>query len=582
MEVHGLQSAEYLKAYGILCAPVKRAGGRDGLYPTFCRIPAGEKTTRHQHFEPELFYIIKGQGRMEISGVSRHVREGELVRIPPSQPHELHNNSREELVFLSVYSEDFEIHPVPARATVTAAPPTPNGPLHLGHISGPYLAADIVSKYLRLRSSEVVAHTGTDDHQNYVSARARSLDTEPEVFRERMRRRIESGLEAMHIRFDECIEPKKDPAYQTRVTDFARRALAKGVIQKETVLLPHCAHCEQTLVDANVEGLCPVCREPSRGGCESCGVVVPPQDLLEIKCGICSREAGRFAVFAHTFELGRYLPAILADLEKLNLTPRLRELIAKVAQMRNLKVLVSHPGHEGLLMPEGDSRMHVWFEMAAHYERFAFGGETWVHAFGFDNSFYYLLFIPALLRAMNPRAKLPDAVLTNEFLLLDGLKFSTSRNHAIWADEFKGDSDFLRLYLCMQRPHTQQTNFSLMDFQYVARQFEQQSRRLHERARAVAGNGLKAGTAVIVECNRFTRDMERFFQPETFDPRQAARRLLAFMDYVLQMEGDNGERLALAALATAMQPLMPSKSESLMSELRASGLKWIPDWTVHA
>lgn len=119
-----------------------------------------------------------------------------------------------------------------------------------------------------------------------------------------------------------------------------------------------------------------------------------------------------------------HLKAINADLNRLSLSPRLRELVSKVQSGANSKILVAYPSDAGLIIPETDLAIHVWFEMAAHYESFATQTKTWIHCFGFDNSFYYLLFIPALLRAMNPEAKLPDYVLTNEFLLLDGAKFS--------------------------------------------------------------------------------------------------------------------------------------------------------------
>lgn len=554
MDICRLDEAEFSRAYGILCASLSSSFGHDALYPTFCKVPVGGKTAGHSHFEPELFYVIGGEGRMDIDGEVAFVKNGDLIRIPPNSRHELENSGPEDLAFLSVYSEDIAIPPVPSAALVTAAPPTPNGSLHLGHISGPYLAADIMARHLRSRGCEVKTHSGTDDHQNYVGERAHAMGLEPEDFRKKMRSRIETSLRTMGIGFDEFIEPKSDGQYQTRVLKFAQAAIAKGIIVKETVDFPHCPHCDHALVDALIAGICPVCEQGSSGGCENCGILVPPQDLHHAKCSRCGRAAEYKPLSVYTFDLKRHLPAV--ELGKLNLTPRLRELVARVEGAKAMKVLVSHPG--GLRLPDSDQGLHVWFEMAAHYEKFALSDRMWIHAFGFDNSFYYLLFIPALLKAMNPRAKVPDAILTNEFLLLDGLKFSTSRGHALWADEFAGNADHLRLYLSLQRPHVRQTDFSLSAFQAFSAHLDSQLRELHELARAE----VKPGTA-HADCTRFTRDIEAFLSPETFDTRRAARRILEFLDATLH----DGDRLMIQTLAAAMTAIMPETAQSLREAL---------------
>lgn len=583
MDIQRFEDAEFTKAYGILCASVPALRDREGLVPTFCRIPVGGRTTRHAHFEPELFFIIRGTGRLEIADESGSVGSGDLVRIPPFSPHEMINEGADDLAFLSVSSEDFESPHLPGAVVVTAAPPTPNGPLHLGHISGPYLASDVVSRYLRLRSRPVRSHVGTDDHQNYVSERARSLGRDPEAFRREMRSRIDRGLQVLRIRFDEFVEPKTDLKYQAGILEFARRALEAGVIKRETVALPYCDHCEHPLVDALIDGDCPVCEESSRGGCESCGVVVPPWTLLNAKCSRCGRIAGSKDCSVLTFDLSAHLPSIQTDLNRLALPPRLRRLIERVNGAKDVQVLIAHPdvGGSGLRLPGTDQNLHVWFEMAAHYDSFSRAPESWVHCFGFDNAFYYLLFIPALLRALNPDAKLPYAVSTNEFLLLDGLKFSTSRGHAIWADEFDGDPDHLRLYLSLHRPSTTQSQFSLGRFHEFSADLAERSRRLHERALALSrSSGDEGLPGALVECNRFTREMELFFSPEGFDLRRAAHRLHGFMDQTIHFAGDErGEKLMLRTLAHVMAPLMPAKSESLLNALGERHRGWVTDWT---
>lgn len=569
MNVTEWSQAEFERAYGVHCAALPLLQERDGLCPTFCRIPPQGTTAPHAHFEPELFYLIEGQGRMTVGEETRDVRAGMLVRIPPGARHALQCTGSEELVFLSVYSEDFEVPRLPASAVITAAPPTPNGPLHLGHLSGPYLAADVMARYLRMRSVDVLTHTGSDDHQNYVAARARALGEPTESFRKRMRSRILAGLDAFDIEFDELIEPKHDDVYHARVQAFAERAMASGMVRPREVPLPHCDGCEQALVDAWVEGLCPGCSEPGRGGCEACGLVVGPHELLHPRCTTCARPATLRSTQVWTFRLSEHLEALRGELSELGLPPRLRGLVERVAARPDLEVLVSHPDrdNEGLRLPGSSQALHVWFEMAAHYERFALSPRPWIHCFGFDNAFHYLLFIPALLRAMNgPRARLPYAVLANEFLLLDGEKFSTSRGHAIWADEVEDAAGPLRLQLALQRPAPEPASFSMARFRCFSEELTEQLSAL--RARAHGGTEGTLSASVELDCHRFTRDMERLLSPRGFDLRRASRRLVAFIDHVRNHHGPpREETLLLRTLSTFLALFMPREARALQASL---------------
>jgi len=584
LEIFSLNKSQFTDSYGIQCSTIIQHSDRNGLYPTFCRIPVAGKTTQHSHFEPEIFLIISGTGQIKIDQDIKCIKENDLIRLPPFSQHELINLGTEELVFLSIYSEDFEVPILPANSVVTAAPPTPNGPLHLGHISGPYLASDIMKRYIRLRTNSVRSHSGTDDHQNYVSEKAHSLNLNPDIFRRQMRNRIEKGLQLMQIDFEEFIEPKKDLEYQTKILSFTQRAIDTGAIVKETIDFPYCNHCNHTLVDCLIEGLCPSCNESSRGGCENCGLVVPPQDLLKARCTRCNRFADPKSMSIYTFNLSQHLHRIKSDLNQLTLSPRILQLIERVEKVKDLKVLVTYPdeNNSGLKLPESNQTLHVWFEMAAHYEQFATNSTAWIHCFGFDNSFYYLLFIPALLKALNSKAKLPDAVLTNEFLLLDDQKFSTSRGHAIWADEFVGDSDLLRLYLSLNRPMNLQSNFRLDHFQNFAFELKMQLSKLQDRAQNLAE--IKVGDidpSILLECNRLTKELEFLYSPKVFDLRQVSRKILAFIDLIIQKSesGKKNEKLMLHTFATLVAPIMPKTSEQLLLALGVNSSNWIKDWT---
>jgi methionyl-tRNA synthetase len=594
MDISRLNQAQYIQAFNILCAAMPSLRSRQGLYPTFCRVPKHGKTLRHSHFEPEVFYVISGSGEMMIDQESSPVSAGDLVRIPPFAEHELSNTGTNDLVFLSVYSEDYEVPAVPPRAIITAAPPTPNGPLHLGHMSGPYLATDILRRYLRMRSVSATSHCGTDDHQNYVEERARAQGEPSEAFRQKMRNRILTGLRAFDADFDEWIEPRTDLTYQERIQRFVQKAIQAGAISLENLSLPYCEPCDIYLIDALIDGFCPVCEEPSRGGCENCGIVVPPQSISHPKCSRCGHPPQMRNTTAYTFALDNYLPSILPALENLRLPIRVRKMIQRASQIRDLKILLTYPAaptpesysRNGLIVPGLQQQIHVWFEMAAHYERFSHGSETWIHCFGFDNAFHYLLFIPALLKALNPGAKLPDHVITNEFLTLDGLKFSTSRNHAIWADEVDGDIELLRFYLGFSRPDPMPSDFSVREYKTFARFFKNELSYLRERAFHLGQNAGRLSDDsespspdAVILCNRLTRDMELQYSPEKFNLREASRALLRSIDTFRQWKNSGrSEYLMLQAWATCAAPLLPRLSQSLLQSLNRAHSDWITDW----
>lgn len=584
MHVTQLHSSSFSKAYGILCSLIPQYEDREGLYASFCQIAPGEHTIAHAHFEQELFYIICGTGMMVIEQGMQFVSAGDVIRIPPFARHELKNQGADDLVFLSVYSEDSAVSRLPVSIVITSAPPTPNGPLHLGHISGPYLASDLLARYLRLRSVDVLTHCGTDDHQNYVDEKAYSLGVLSDQYRQQMRSRIQKGLDTMNIQFDEFIEPKQDGAYQDRIVNFFQRAIASGVIQKESIQLPYCTHCDITLVDAFISGYCPYCHEKSHGACEACGMVVMPTELQDARCSRCNQSADQKRVSVYTFSLSQYLVGIQEDLAQLSLSSRLDKLVKRVLQTNNMKMLLTYPGnnHQGISVPDSDHIIHVWFEMAAHYEQFALSDAFWSHHFGFDNGFYYLLFIPSLLRAMNQQAKLPNKVVTNDFLQLDGLKFSTSRKHAIWADEFSGQIDHLRLYLLLNRPVSSVAHFSMARFQAWSELIASQLQHVFQRA-AILAKQQKSGVtpSILIDCNRHMREMEYCLSPTNVDLRRASRQLLSFIDMTLESEGTgSSERLMLHALAVLMAPFMPEASKHLFSVLEESDQIWVKDWSV--
>ncbi len=562
-----MNQIEYKDAYGILCGQLPNVHHKGALNPTFCRIPSLGQTTLHAHFEPEIFFIIRGSGEIDTDGKVKPIHESDLIQIPAYVRHSIRNTQIDPLEFLSIYSQDSDIPALPNTTIITAAPPTPNGPLHLGHISGPYLASDIVARYLKSKQVTVSSHSFTDDHQNYVNEKAQSLQTDYDEFQTTQRSRIQKAFRNLNIKFDDFFEPRTDKKYQTKVVEFAARALNAGIIQKELLPLPYCSHCDIFLIDALINAKCPECHSSSRGACESCGIVVSPAALLEPSCARCNKSSEFQEVEVHTFSLSRFLPLITDDLKNQFLPIRLRKLVERVQSKSNLKLLVSHPhNHQaGILAPDLDNNLHVWFEMAAQYEAYSKSSSTWIHFFGFDNSFHYLLFIPALLKAMDTNARLPSAVVTNEFLTLDGLKFSTSRNHAIWADDFKGDSDFLRLYLCTLRPQTSESDFKLDSFAQFSYQLQMQIQKIIVRAQELETNpDSKPAMSAEQKACRFSRDIDAYFALPNINIRAASRHLVSYLDEVIDQFGDDCDDVyRLEALMPTLSIFMPIKAHEI-------------------
>ncbi len=193
MHIQRLDPAKLTDAYNIKCQFVYPWEGV--VTPPFgggwAVVEPGKETKHHNHQEGETFIIVQGRGEMRIGDETVEVGPGTVVYQPPYDGHVIRNTSEtEDLVFFGLYWEDRNLWEGrredavlaakrPRRALVTAAPPTPNGSIHLGHLSGPYLAADVLTRYLRLRGVDAVFGCGTDDHFSHVKTRAEELGLPP-------------------------------------------------------------------------------------------------------------------------------------------------------------------------------------------------------------------------------------------------------------------------------------------------------------------------------------------------------------------------------------------------------------------
>jgi methionyl-tRNA synthetase len=370
------------------------------------------------------------------------------------------------------------------RYLVTATPPTPNGALHLGHLSGPYLAGDILTRHLRRTGADVVHLTGIDDHQSYTALRATRDGTTPQHVADAFGDAIERGWAGAGIDYDLTVRPRVSPVHRDLVREVFLSLWRAGHIVARTTPLPYCVPCDGWAFEAYVVGTCPHCGADSCGNaCEVCGEPNDCADLGAPRCNVCGtpcepRECERL-----------YLPLephrdLLTRLHgQVGMNGHLDALARRM--LRALpEIAVSHPADWGIEVPvDGftDQRIYVWFEMAAGYlaaaRQWAANGpdraDAWatdrtiVQCFGYDNGYFHLLLFPAIMAAYAPDTALPSAFISNEFYRLDGQKFSTSRRHAIWLLDALDEhpADHLRLYLSMTRPVADQASFTRAGFE---------------------------------------------------------------------------------------------------------------------
>ena len=222
MPVYKFSEDQLEPAYGIECS---RILGKDGVVTPFgahtCKVPPGGRSAPHAHLEGETFLIARGHGLITIGDdPETEVGPGDVVFIPSQTEHVLVNKSESEaLWFTSVWWDPRgEGVPDPPEASLLmAAPPTPNGDLHLGHLSGPYLALDAMARIRRQQGVPVCVACGSDEHQTYVVTKAKARGETPVQTADHFSARNQATLKGLEIKVDTWLRPLHDQSYQKRV-----------------------------------------------------------------------------------------------------------------------------------------------------------------------------------------------------------------------------------------------------------------------------------------------------------------------------------------------------------------------------
>ncbi|HEX8386777.1 MAG TPA: methionine--tRNA ligase, partial [Rubricoccaceae bacterium] len=391
---------------------------------------------------------------------------------------------------------------------VTAALPYANGPLHLGHLAGAYLPADLYVRYQRLAGRDVVFVCGSDEHGAAIAIRARAEGTTPQAIVDRYHEELKGAFERLGISFDVYGRTTSDTHRQTSQEMFAAIEAAGG-FTKRTQRQPFDPEAGMFLADRFIRGTCPVCGYSDAYGdqCENCGSTLAPEDLIEPRSALSGATPVERETAHWYLPLGDMQPALQAWIDsaaadwKPNVTGQVRSWLAAGladrAMTRDLPWGVPVP--ESVAGDTAGKVLYVWFDAPIGYvsmtrEWAAAQGDPdlwrryWqvhpdgtapdlVHFIGKDNIVFHCLIFPAILQAMNAASEgaagtggtyvLPSDVPANEFLNLEGQKFSTSRGWAVWAtdalDAFP--TDVLRYALAAGLPETKDTDFTWSDFQ---------------------------------------------------------------------------------------------------------------------
>jgi methionyl-tRNA synthetase len=364
---------------------------------------------------------------------------------------------------------------------VTATAPTPNGPLHVGHLAGPFIAADVAARAARTRGTRTLTVSGLDPHQNYVRTKAASQGREAAQVLDEYEDLVRKALHAARIGYDVFNDPRDDEDYRGRVARVLGELQARGTVVTQRATLTRCSSCGTTLHHAYVTGNCPRCGLKSSGGtCEACGAFTTAENLGSVRCARCGGDPEPFAANIPLLRLESHRAALTEGWSGAVMPPRVRSLIGYYLARGLPDVPLAYPTDWGIPAGEDGSRVDVWVEMGLgliagtgrHLDPAAGGldeyvaawrqvGERW-HFLGIDNAFYFGVLFPGLFAAAGAAGGRLGGLVVNEFYQLDGLKFSTSRGHAVWAHEFLADEDpaIVRMYVCWDRPDRYESGFT--------------------------------------------------------------------------------------------------------------------------
>jgi methionyl-tRNA synthetase len=506
---------------------------------------------------------------------------------------------------------------------VTAALPYANGPLHVGHLAGAYIPADVYVRYQRLKHVDILFVCGSDEHGVPITIRADRENVSPKEIVDRYHNIMKETFRRLGVSFDNYSRTSL-PLHHKISQDFFLNLYEKGHIKEQSVKQYYCTSCRRFLPDRYIEGECPHChRQGARGDqCEACGRWLEPEQLIDPKCKVCSSSPELRTTKHWYFRLSDFQKRLEEwQASKTDWKSNVREFCSGWFQEGLTDRPITRDIDWGIPVPLAGAEgkvLYVWFDAPIGYlsssvewaekqgtpERWRdywFDPKTrLIHFIGKDNIVFHAIVWPATLMAHGDFI-LPAQIPANEFLTIEGDKVSTSRNWAVWVDEFIDvfPPDPLRYYLESIAPENKDADFAWKDFQshnnseladvlgnLINRSLSFIEKHFDARVPA-AGELTKADRAVFSAIAAATGSIGASL--EEFQVRRAIGELMDLARSGNKYFNDaapwssvktdrarcattlNTTLQLLAALAVLMEPFLPFSAEKLWSMLNGPG-----------
>jgi len=379
----------------------------------------------------------------------------------------------------------------PSRYTLTAALPYANGPVHIGHLAGVYIPADIYARYLRSNNKEVLFVCGSDEHGVPITIRARKEGVEPQKIVDKYHEIIKKSFADFGISFD-IYSRTSSPTHAETASEFFKNLYDKGEFIEQEAEQYFDEQEQQFLADRYITGTCPVCGEDDAYGdqCENCGSSLSPTELKNPKSALSGNKPILKATKHWYLPLDKYEPWLkkwIVEGHKKDWKTNVYGQCKSWIEQGLLPRAVTRDLDWGVPVPLEEAKgkvLYVWFDAPIGYisatkDWASENNKDWkpywqdettrlLHFIGKDNIVFHCIIFPSMLKHHGDYI-LPDNVPANEFLNLEGEKISTSKNWAVWLHEYLVDfpdkQDVLRYTLCANAPETKDNDFTWKDFQ---------------------------------------------------------------------------------------------------------------------
>lgn len=431
---------------------------------------------------------------------------------------------------------------------VTSAPPTPNGGLHLGHASGPYLAGDIFTRIRRLLGDKVVYVSYSDEYQDYLVKKSIDINDDLQNIQNLNYSKIVNDFNALNISYDNFSRSYNKENHKKNV-NLNVNLLTPYLITKNDQV-PYCVNCSHWGYEAFARGNCDNCGCSSdRSQCENCAYPPEVTGLNNIKCNICGEDTISKSLERSYICFDKFINDFGNVYSNINVRNQLKNYINNILNIDSLDWPIDRDNNLGY--PYKDKKISTWFSGLAGYitslneinpDIEIDSIENITFFVGFDCSFSHAFVYPTILKLLGFNLN-NLSIYTNNFLKLNNKDFSTSRGHAIWVNDFVNikNSDYVRFYLSLYSPEDEHSNFDLED--YMA--FESKLNKIIDKIDF-------SKTCQLEEYISFTKKHDEIFNHREFSMRNYAN----FVYTVILEIKDNEDYLQY--LHYLLKPLMPN------------------------